>query len=65
MDSRNGLLFNGLWNLMRKRPQDDSYSEAETQRRFLDALKAGLTTAPKPLKDKPKLRKKPKKKAAK
>ena len=50
---------------MRKRPQDDSYSEAETQRRFLDALKAGLTTAPKPLKDKPKLRKKPKKKAAK
>ena len=40
---------------MSKRPQGDLYSEAEAQRRFLDALKAGLTTPPKPLKDKPKL----------
>jgi hypothetical protein len=47
---------------MSKRPQDDSYNEAEAQRRFLGALKAGLNTPPKPLKDKPPVRKKPKKK---
>jgi hypothetical protein len=48
---------------MAKPPQDDSYSEAEAQRRFLDALKAGLTTPPKPPKHKPKAKKKPKKAA--
>jgi hypothetical protein len=41
---------------MGKRPEDNSYSEAEAQRRFLAALKAGLNTPPKPLKDKPKVR---------
>ncbi len=50
---------------MPKRPQDDAYSELEAQQRFIGALKAGLTTSPKPLKDKPKVRKKPKKKPAK
>jgi len=43
---------------MPKRSQDDAYSEAEIEKRFTDALKAGLTTAPKPLKEKPKVRKK-------
>jgi hypothetical protein len=47
---------------MGKRPSDDSYSEAE--RRFLGALKAGLSTPPKPLKDKPKIRKAKKKGAS-
>jgi len=46
---------------MPKRPQSDEYSEDEAQRRFLDALKAGLKTAPTPLKDKPKVRKKARK----
>jgi hypothetical protein len=46
---------------MGKQPPDDPYSEAEAQRRFLGALKAGLNTSPKPLKDKPKVRKKKKK----
>jgi hypothetical protein len=41
---------------MQKRPKDDAYSEEEAQRRFLDALKAGLKTPPKPLKEKPKRR---------
>jgi hypothetical protein len=41
---------------MSKRPQDDAYSEAEAQRRFQEAVKAGLTTSPKPLKDKPKFK---------
>jgi hypothetical protein len=49
---------------MSKRQPVDSYSEAEAQRRFLGALKAGLSTSPKPLKDKPKIRKKAKKKTA-
>jgi hypothetical protein len=35
---------------MGKPPPDDAYSEAEAQRRFLGALKAGLNTPPKPLK---------------
>ncbi len=46
---------------MGKPPSDDAYSEAEAQRRFLGALKAGLSTLPKPLKDKPKVRKAKKK----
>ena len=50
---------------MPKRPQNDEYSQDEAQRRFMDALKAGLRTSPKPLKEKPKVRKKPKRKAAK
>lgn len=45
--------------------QDETYPEAEAQSRFLNALKAGLKTPPKPLKDKPKIRKKAKKKPAK
>jgi hypothetical protein len=60
---RNGPLFNGLRIAMNKRQPDDSYSEPEAQRRFQDALKAGLNTPPKPLKDKPKIRK-PKKGAS-
>lgn len=47
---------------MGKSQPDDQYSEAEAQRRFLDALKGGLSTLAKPLKDKPKARKKTKKK---
>jgi hypothetical protein len=43
---------------MAKRPQDDSYTEAEAEQRFLEALKSGLKTEPKPLKEKPKTRKK-------
>ncbi len=50
---------------MSKRPPDDRYSEAEAQRRFLDALKGGLNTPAKPLKDKPTARKKIRKKRAK
>jgi hypothetical protein len=55
-----------VYESMSKRRPDDSYSEAEAQRRFQEALKAGLSTPPKPLKDKPKVRKKAKraKKAA-
>ena len=37
--------------------QDEVFPEPEAHRRFLDALKAGLSTPPKPLKDKPKIRK--------
>jgi hypothetical protein len=48
---------------MSNRPHEESLSEAEAQRRFQDALKAGLNTPPKPLKDKPKIRKKAKKSA--
>jgi hypothetical protein len=40
-----------------KEPPDESYPEPEAERRFLGALKAGLSTPPKPLKDKPKVRK--------
>ncbi|MEA2894477.1 MAG: hypothetical protein QOJ84_92 [Bradyrhizobium sp.] len=40
----------------------DSYPGPEAERRFFDALKAGLSTSPKPLKDKPKIRKTAKKK---
>jgi hypothetical protein len=41
---------------MSKQHQDDSFSAEETERRFQAALKAGLVTPPKPLKDKPKIR---------
>jgi hypothetical protein len=41
---------------MSKRPQESEYTEAEAQTRFQEALKAGLSTEPKPLKDKPKVR---------
>ena len=47
---------------MGKPKPDEEYSEAEAQRRFLDALKGGLSTPAKPLKDKPKAREKAKKK---
>jgi hypothetical protein len=42
----------------------ESYPAPEAERRFLGALKAGLSTPPKPLKDKPKVRKRPKDKPA-
>jgi hypothetical protein len=35
---------------------DEKYSEQETRKRFEAALRSALTTAPKPLKEKPKLR---------
>jgi hypothetical protein len=35
---------------------DEKYSEKETQRRFVAALKAAVNTLPKPLKDKPKVK---------
>jgi hypothetical protein len=50
---------------MGKPQPDEEYSEAEAQRRFLEALKGGLSTPPKPLKDKPKARKKAKKQRSK
>jgi hypothetical protein len=45
--------------------KDDQYSEKEANDRFEAALRAGLKTPPKPLKDKPKVKakKKTKKKA--
>jgi hypothetical protein len=52
-----------------KHPQDknrdETYPEPEAQSRFLNALKAGLKTPPKPLKDKPKVRSTAKKKPTK
>jgi hypothetical protein len=41
---------------MTKRQPDDQYSKSEANKRFQAALEAGLTTAPKPIKDKPKVR---------
>jgi hypothetical protein len=41
---------------MSKQQPDDSYSKEEAERRFQVALKGGLSTEPKPLKDKPKVR---------
>jgi hypothetical protein len=43
----------------------DQYSEREAQARFEAALKGALKTSPKPLKDKPKVKKLKKKKKAK
>jgi hypothetical protein len=37
--------------------QDNQYSDKEAQKRFEAALRAGLNTPHKPLKDKPKVRK--------
>jgi hypothetical protein len=47
-----------------KKSKDDNFSEKEAQERFEAALKGALKTSPKPLKDKPKVKKKinPKKK---
>jgi hypothetical protein len=39
---------------------DESYSQREAQARFEAALKGALNTSPKPLKDKPKVKKKAK-----
>ena len=50
---------------MGKPQPDEQYSEAEAQCRFLDALKGSLSTPAKPLKDKPKARKKAEKKPSK
>ena len=41
---------------------DEKFPEKEAQARFEAALRAGLKTPPKPLKDKPKVKKSPKKK---
>lgn len=41
---------------------DGQFSKKEAAERFEAALRAGLATPPKPLKDKPRVRKKPKKK---
>jgi hypothetical protein len=43
----------------------EQYSKKEAQQRFEAALKSALNTPPKPLKDKPKLRKAKEKKVAK
>jgi hypothetical protein len=44
---------------------DDQFSDKEAQARFEAALKGALKTSPKPLKDKPKVKKAAKKKVAK
>lgn len=42
------------------RDQDhENYDEQEAQKRFEAALKGALKTSPKPLKDKPKIKRKP------
>jgi hypothetical protein len=41
------------------KPRDESYSEEEAQKRFMQSLKAAVNTAPKPLKSM--TRKRPKK----
>jgi hypothetical protein len=41
---------------------DESFSPKEAQARFEAALKGALKTSPKPLKDKPKVKRKPAKK---
>jgi hypothetical protein len=48
-----------------KKSDDESFSAEEAQARFEAALKGALSTSPRPLKDKPKVRKKLKKKPAK
>lgn len=42
---------------MSKPRQDDQYSEAEAQKRFVEALRSALKTPHEPLKEKPKVRK--------
>jgi hypothetical protein len=42
--------------------KDENYSEKEAQARFEAALKGAMSTLPKPLKDKPKVKKMAKKK---
>ena len=41
---------------MSRDPSKDSYSEKEAKARFETALKGGLNTSPKPLKEKPKVK---------
>jgi hypothetical protein len=50
------------WPVNKK--SDDQYTEKEAQERFEAALKGALKTSPKPLKDKPKVKKVAKKKRA-
>jgi len=45
-----------------KKSQDDEFDRAESQARFEAALRGALNTSPKPLKDKPKVKKAAKKK---
>jgi hypothetical protein len=40
-----------------KAPKDDLYEEKEAKARFEAALRGGLNTSPKPLKEKPKVKK--------
>jgi hypothetical protein len=47
--------------MMDKKSQDQSFSEKEAQARFEAMLKGALSTSPKPLKDKPKVKKTAKK----
>jgi hypothetical protein len=48
---------------MTKKPDDDQFTAQEAQRRFEAALRAGLNAPHKPLKEKPRAKKKPQKKA--
>jgi hypothetical protein len=52
-------------DLMGKDQNQENYDEQEAQKRFEAALRSGLSTSPKPLKDKPKVKKAAKKKAKK
>jgi hypothetical protein len=47
---------------MAKKTSDDEYNEKEAAARFEAALRGALKTSPKPLKDKPKMKKARKKK---
>jgi hypothetical protein len=42
---------------VKQKKSDDEFSEKEAQARFEAALKGALKTSPKPLKDKPKVKK--------
>jgi hypothetical protein len=42
---------------MSKRTDNDTFDEAEAQKRFEAALRGALKSSPKPLKEKPKVRK--------
>jgi hypothetical protein len=50
---------------MEKDRENENYNEKEAQERFEAALRAGLKTPHKPLKDKPKVKKRKSKKGAK
>jgi hypothetical protein len=50
--------------MTKPRSSDDDFDEKEAQERFEAALRSGLKTAPKPLKEKPKVKKPGKKRRA-